>query len=190
VQRLGAASGLYVQVADGRPADLNAIQQALIDPVADVRPRLRVWNLTDLADADLWLTLRHPDLDRLTVLAVPGGWLPHGRLPPLGGLVAHAAAGAELGIGVLLPGDPATDAPAAADSVVVRGYGPAGPELATRLARSLTDWAGQGRPGTHDVSLAVWPRNAGSTPAEREGLITLYRPSAVIEVGWPQSPRR
>lgn len=206
VQRLGGASGLYVQVADGSPADLGALQQALTGPVADVWPRLRVWNIADLADADLWLTLRHPELDRITVLAVPGGWLPQGPLPPLGGLVSHASARDKLGIAVLLPGESGTDWPAAAaDGVLVRGYGPGGPELASTLARSLAEWSGQGRPGTHDLSLAVWPRGAAGGPAaaigpvgsgtaapaagrpqpERGGLITLDRPSAVIEVGWP-----
>jgi len=203
VQRLGTAPGLYVQVADGSPADLDALQLALTGPVADVRPQLQVWNLADLADADLWLTLRHPELDRVMLLAVPGGWLPRGPLPPLGGLVSHGSAPDLLGIAVLLPGETASDSLAAAvDSVLVRGYGPGGPELASMLAASLADWADQGRPGTHDLSLAVWPRGAsaraaaaagapvteaGAMPPDRDGLITLGRPSVVIEVGWPRA---
>ncbi len=205
LQPLGAASGLYVQVADGGQADLGALQQALTGPAADVRPRLRVWNIVDLADADLWLTLRHPELDRITVLAMPGGWVPQGPLPPLGGLVSHASARNTLGVAVLLAAESGTDWPAAAaDSILVRGYGPGGFELANTLARSLAEWAGKGRPGTHDLSLAVWPRGAagdgaiagpvgpgtaaaaaGAPLPDRGGLITLERPSAVIEVGWP-----
>ena len=188
VRPLGTAPGLYVQVADGSPADLGALQLALTGPGADVRPPLRVWNLADLADADLWLTLRHPDLDRITVLAVPGGWLPQGPLPPLGGLVRNGSAPDNLGVAVLLPGESASYGQApAGDGVLVRGYGPGGAELASMLAASLSDWADQGRPGTHDLSLAVWPRGSGAMPPERAGLITLDRPSAVIEVGWPRA---
>jgi protein-L-isoaspartate(D-aspartate) O-methyltransferase len=208
VQPLGAASGLYVQVADGGRADLDALQQALTGPAADVRPRLRAWTLADLADADLWLTLRHRELDRITVLAMPGGWLPQGPLPPLGGLVSHASEWDRLGIAVLLTADSDTDWPAAgADSVRVRGYGPGGSELASTLARSLAEWVSRGRPGTHDLSLAVWPRGGGGgrptagplgpgTAAAAagplpggDGLITLDRPSVVIEVGWPRHDR-
>ncbi|MGO8956030.1 MAG: methyltransferase domain-containing protein [Streptosporangiaceae bacterium] len=208
VQRLGTVPGLYVQVADGSPADLDALQLALTGPVADVRPPLRVWNLADLADADLWLTIRHPQLDRMTVLAVPGGWLPHGPLPPLGGLVANASVADKLGIAVLLPTETASDWNAATpDGVLVRGYGPGGADLASMLARSLADWADQGRPGAHDLSLAVWPHPAATRPAahspaaeagalvtdagsplpDRDDMITLARPSATIEVGWQRA---
>ena len=197
MQRLGTAPGLYVQVADGGLADLDALQLALTAPVFDARPPLRVWNLADLADADMWLTLRHPELDRITVLAVPGSWLPQGPLPPLGGLVADASAPDKLGIAVLLPGETATDGPAhAADGVLVRGYGPGGLELASMLAESLVDWADLGRPGANDLSLDVWPRGGtfgpavaqpGAMPHERGGMLTLDRPSAVIKVGWPQA---
>ncbi len=85
VAPLGSAPGLCVQVADGSPADLGALQQALTGPVTDVRPALRVRSLADLADADLWLTLQHPRLDRITLLAVAGSWLPAARYRPWAG---------------------------------------------------------------------------------------------------------
>ncbi len=177
-----------MQVADGSPAELEALHLALTGPVADVWLPLQVWNLADLADADLWLTLRHPELDRITVLAVPGGWVPQSPLPPLGGLVRYACAPGKLGIAVLLPGDTVSDHPApAGDGVLVRGYGPGRAELAGILAGSVTDWADQGRPGTHDLGLAVWPRDAAARPSERDGMILLDRPSVVIQVGWPRT---
>jgi hypothetical protein len=51
----------------------------------------------------------------------------------------------------------------------------------------VTEWAAQGRPGTRDLSLAVWPRSAGTGPAGHDGLVLLDRPNAVIELGWPRS---
>ncbi len=187
VRRLGAAPGLYLQVADGSPADLDALHRALTGPIADVRPRLSVSNLADLADADLWLTLRHPQLDRITVLALPGGWLPRGPLPPLGGLVGHGSEPGKIGVAVLLPGETASNVPSpAGNGVLVRGYGPGGAELASMLAASLADWADQGRPGTHNLSLALWPRHTAPCAPAPDDMITLDRPSAVIEAGWPR----
>ncbi len=128
--------------------------------------------------------------------------------------MSHAAEPDKLSVAVLLPGGTASSEPGpAGDGVLVRGYGPGGPELAGTLAASLLEWAGQGRPGTRDVRLTVWQRDtagtaaarlaaaadataaggdpqaaaAGGTPAERDGLVLLDRPSVVIEVGWPRA---
>jgi protein-L-isoaspartate(D-aspartate) O-methyltransferase len=146
MQRLGSADGLYVQVADGRPADLRALELALAGPVTEVQPVPHSVGLAELADADLWLTVRQPQLDRITVLAVPGTWRPAGQLPPLGALVSHAADPGQLGLAVLLPGESDDDRGPAGRPGPIAGRARA-PAAAAACCCAATDQAEPSWPG-------------------------------------------
>jgi protein-L-isoaspartate(D-aspartate) O-methyltransferase len=201
VLRLDEELPLFAQMADGRSVDGSALQTALASPAAEQVVPLS-GGLADLADLDLWLTLTAPVLDRVTLLAAPGGWFELASLLPLGGLVVRAS-GPGLGVAVLLPAGAARDrAPSGRGTarsrpgLVVRGYGPGGDELAAYLAERAGLWAHLGRPGVAEMSLAVLEggeavRQHGAVRqedvAETEGsdTLVLVRPSATIEIGWP-----
>jgi protein-L-isoaspartate(D-aspartate) O-methyltransferase len=187
---LAGSAGLYVQVDDGRPVDGAALATALAGPGADIGTGVRATSRDQIADLDLWLTLNETGLDRLTIMetAASGG----GPLLPLGGLASLGGGPADLGVAGLAG---AQSAPAAAEAaggpaaeaypgeVVLRGYGPGGPALATHLARQVPAWAQLGRPGAADLCLSVFPADGRVTvPA---GQILLTRPHVRIAAGWP-----
>jgi protein-L-isoaspartate(D-aspartate) O-methyltransferase len=186
--RLGGADPALVQVADGSPVDAGALAAALAGPAVDLTAGLRVTDQGELGDLDLWLAITEPGLDRLIVLSA--ATLPRAQLLPLGGLASDASVPSRAGVAAVLPGEqgpgPGRTGPAGAQ-VMIRGYGPGGEALAARLADRARDWARAGRPGTADVQLRVWP---GGQPAPASaGMLTLDRPSARIEVGWPPPAR-
>jgi len=190
VFQAGGPRALVGLMADGAPADVSAIQAALAGPAVDERVHIRVPGLADLADLDLWLTIAAAGLDRITVLAAPGGWFPMASLLPLGGLVSDATTPGQLGVAVLAPATVARDQPARPGSdVLIRGFGPGGTELTGYLSGLVRDWVEAGRPGTQNLELTVWPASA-SGPRQRlaasAGIVTtLQRPSVWIEAGWP-----
>jgi protein-L-isoaspartate(D-aspartate) O-methyltransferase len=189
---------LYVQISDGSPADAMGLAAALGGPVTDVPQAAELFGAADLADLDLWLTLARPELDRVTVVAAPGGWLPLAQFLPFGGLVCHAMEADKVGIALLLPGlvtgiAPAQsghDGEAAGTGLVLRGYGPGGAELAASLAGQVPDWAARGRPGVRELRMHVLSRgprclddrdDAANRP---DTLMIIDRPSARIELSW------
>jgi protein-L-isoaspartate(D-aspartate) O-methyltransferase len=187
VLRLAEPCPLFAQMSDGSPVDAGALQAALASRAADEQVP---WSgrLADLADLDLWLTLTAPDLDRVTLLAAPGGWFELASLLPLGGLVADART-PDLGVAVLLPADAGRDGLAARPrpGMLVRGYGSGGTELAGYLAGRAARWADVGRPGVGDMQLSVLEGGEAERPdrAEAQDSLVVVRPSVTIAVGWP-----
>lgn len=188
VIRLEEPSALAFQISDGCPVDAEALRAALAGSDAFDEPvSVPLATVADVADLDLWLTMTAGELDRLTVLAAPGGWPRLAPVPPFGALVAGATAADELGIAMLMPADPSRPEPEADWSgAVVRGLGPGGPDLAVQLAGLCAQWADLGRPGSHDLGMLVWP---GGEPVGEplEGWLVLERPSVTIAAGWPVS---
>ena len=191
VLRVDGPHGLYAQMSDGSPADPRALRLALSGPVTDVTADAGMSGAADLADLDLWLTVTQPELDRITVLAAPGGWLPLAQFLPFGGLVWHATEADRLGVALLLPGEAAGFGSAGGHDVVVRGYGRGGAELAARLAGQVPAWVDLGRPGTRDICLYVLPSGLRKEDVEVSdrpaNLVVIDRPSARIELGWPSA---
>jgi len=187
VLRLAEPRPLFAQMSDGSPVDGGALQAALASRTADEQVP---WSdgLADLADLDLWLTLTAAELDRVTLLAAPGGWFELASLLPLGGLVAHARA-SDLGVAMLLPAGAGRDGLAARHrpGVLIRGYGSGGAELAGYLTGRAGLWADLGRPGVGDIQLSVLEGGEAERPdrAEAPGGLVLARPSVTIAVGWP-----
>lgn len=200
VLRLDQRYPLFAQMADGMSIDGGGLQNALARPAADQVVPLSA-GLADLADLDLWLTLTEPELGRVTLLAAPGGWFELASLLPLGGLVVHPSEPG-LGVAVLLPAGVGRDRALTGSStgrssstsrsqpgVLVRGYGPAGAELAAHLAGRTALWARLGRPGVADMYLTVLEGAEAGSPdddgaGEADSLV-LMRPNATIEIGWP-----
>ena len=196
VLMLAEPRALCAQMSDGNPVDGGALQRALAGPVADAPVNVRLVDVTDLADLDLWLTVTSADLTRLTILAAPGGWLRLGPVLPVGGLAGHADDPDQLGLALVLPAELGAGGPAdaavraslagrRATLAVVSGFGPGGAALADRLATQAAQWGRLGRPGARDLQLTVW--HAGGEPraqtaAER---VVLRRPSVTIAAGWP-----
>ncbi len=210
VMRLDEPSALVFQLSDGSPVDADALATALASEACDEPVPTTLASLAELADLDLWLTMTAGRLDRLTVLAAPGGWLSLAPLPPFGALVSNATDAHRLGIGMLLPvgfGQPADDAPAEPEpeggpgaahgpasgtlagpggpwtTAAVRGLGPGGRALAGRLAAQSDRWAELGRPASSEMRVVVW--QAGDAP-NRPGpdWLMLRRPSVTIAAGW------
>jgi protein-L-isoaspartate(D-aspartate) O-methyltransferase len=199
VLRLDGPHALIAQMSDGSPVDEHALQLALAGPSADEQALRRPVNLADLADLDLWLTITSAELDRLTLLAAPGGWLPLTSLLPFGGLVSNATEAGRMGIAVLLPAELASGGTAGQPgrpgrAVTIRGFGPGGSALAAGLAGKAQAWADLGRPGARDMQLTVWPAGTGSAKVAAMpsggGRVIMPRPNATLEVGWPGSRAR
>jgi protein-L-isoaspartate(D-aspartate) O-methyltransferase len=188
VVSIGEPYALAYQVSDGCPVDVRALQAALAGGDAVDEPLSVALNsVADVADVDLWLTMTAGELDRLTVLSAPAGWLRLTPVPPFGALVASATEAGDLGVAMLMPADPDRPEPGADWSgAVVRGLGPGGPDLAAQLAAGSARWADLGRPGSHDLGMLVWPST--EPPVEvLEGWMVLERPSVTIAAGWPVS---
>jgi protein-L-isoaspartate(D-aspartate) O-methyltransferase len=180
--RLAGGDPALLQVADGSPVDERALALALAGPAVDVPVGLQVTDQGELGDLDLWLTLTEPGLDRLIVLSA--ATVSRAQLLPLGGLASDAGDPSRVGVAAVLPREPGPDPDGGAGAqVTVRGYGPGGEALAARLAGRAQAWALAGRPGAAEVQLRVRPGGEPRPPSA--GMLTLDRPSAVIEVGWP-----
>jgi protein-L-isoaspartate(D-aspartate) O-methyltransferase len=188
VIRLGEPSELAFQVSDGSEVDALGLWAALAGGDAydeSVAPELAT--VADVADLDLWLTMTATNLDRLTVVSVPAGWPGLTPLPPFGALIVSATKTDDLGIATLMPIDAGLpEAGAAWPGAFVRGLGPAGPDLAVRLAALSARWAELGRPGSHNLAMLVWL--GSELPGEPpEGWLVFERPSVTIAAGWPVS---
>ena len=200
VFRLDEPDGLVAQMSDGSQVDGFGIQQALLTAPTGEQPLPHPGGQADLAELDLWLTVTAAGLDRVTVLAAPGGWLPLGTLLPFGGLVSNATDTSRLGVALLLPADVSSEPEAghsgsgqsgsgqsgsgqSASGALIRGFGPGGAELVAYLAELAASWIEFGRPGSQDLRIVVRPPDA--TPLGQPGMLVLQRPSVSIEVGWP-----
>ncbi len=193
------ASGLYVQVEDGRRLDTDALSAALAGPAADMPAEVRAARPGQLGDLDLWLALTEPGLHRIALRAAPG--CP--ALLPFGGLVGGHGLAASLGVAGLVLAEPAARQPAGPGAtgpagpgapqpagpgpagVVIRGYGPGGRSLAAHLAGQARRWDDIGRPGATDLVLVVCPAGGALPPGA--GLAVLTRPNVRIAAGWPAS---
>jgi protein-L-isoaspartate(D-aspartate) O-methyltransferase len=212
VVRLDEPWAMVCQVSDGNPVHAGALAAALSGAASDEPVPVVLASIAELADLDLWLTMSAGRLDRLTVLAVPGGAPGSAPPPPFGMLVSSGTDAQRLGLAMLLPvavGDDDADlqgepelAPgpgpgpgrdpdarpahevSRAWTATVRGLGPGGRELATRLAALSGRWARLGRPGSREVEVLVWP--AGAEPGRVPGNPLVFRrPSVTIAVAWP-----
>jgi protein-L-isoaspartate(D-aspartate) O-methyltransferase len=67
VAPLGPQPGWHVQADAGGPADLAALYAALTGPATDVAAGVQVAGLGELGEADLWVTITEPGLERLTI---------------------------------------------------------------------------------------------------------------------------
>lgn len=188
VSSVGEPDALAFLVSDGSPVDAQALQAALGGGEAVDEPlSVALGTVADVADLDLWLTMTAGELDRLTVLSAPGGWLRLTPVPPFGALIASGTAPDDLGLALLMPVDPGRPDPGSDWSgAVVRGLGPGGPDLAVRLAALSGRWDDLGRPGSHNLGMLVWPGTEPPAPL-LEGWTVLERPSVTIAAGWPVS---
>jgi protein-L-isoaspartate(D-aspartate) O-methyltransferase len=181
---LGPEPGLHAYAVDGPVPDPAELYHALTADPAELPTGLRVASVPELADLDLWLTVREPSLGRLNLFGRHEGEASPAQrriadLMPLGGLVSAASPG-PLGVATLCP---AGDwAPTGSTEVLVRGYGRAGAGLAARLVRQATGWHEQGRPGTGELHLAVSRADARLVPMADE--IIVDRPHARLAVSW------
>jgi protein-L-isoaspartate(D-aspartate) O-methyltransferase len=214
--RLDEPWAMVCQVSDGNPVHARALAAALSGEASDEPVPVVLASIAEIADLDLWLTMSAGSVDRLTVLAAPGDTPSSAPPPPFGVLVSSGTDAHRLGLGMLLPialgGDeaeqehesglapgpepePGRDVGAAAQhefsrawTATVRGLGPGGRELATRLAALSGRWARLGRPGSRDMEVLVWP--AGAEPSPMLGNRLFFRrPSVTIAVGWPARAR-
>jgi protein-L-isoaspartate(D-aspartate) O-methyltransferase len=188
---VGPQPGLRVQADDGRPLDTAALYAALTGPVTDVPSGVPVAGLGELAEADVWVTVTEPGLARLTITGqgpLRAGvlpLLPFGALAGSGDLREPRWAG-EFGVAALVPARPSSSVwerryPEA--GIVIRGFGPAGGDLARRLAGRVSAWNDGGRPRVSGLSVIAYPR---PTPvAARPGQTILDRPHARLALSWP-----
>ena len=185
--RLDEPNGLVAQMSDGSPVDGYGLQQALSTAPAADQPLPHPGGQADLADLDLWLTVTAAGLDRITVLAAPGGWPPLNPLLPFGGLVSNAADASRVGVALLLPTDlsPDSETGRVLSGALVRGFGPGGAELAAYLAGLAARWVELGRPGAQQMRIVVRRPDRERSAEARPGTLLLQRPSVSIEVGWP-----
>lgn len=188
---LGPQPGLHALVTDGPAPAAGPLYEALSGPAAELpaSPRLRVGDIAELADLDLWLALTEPGLSRVNLMGRYEGRANQAQrgiagLMPLGGFARYDSAG-RLGVAALaVPSGPARgDGPL---EVVVQGYGPGRAALAAQLAERSAAWDGLGRPGAGSLELAVYPAGA-PRPEAVGGQLISRRPNSALVAGWPRS---
>jgi protein-L-isoaspartate(D-aspartate) O-methyltransferase len=188
VLALGPQPGLHAYAVDGPAPDPIALYRALSAEPVEVVTGLQAADVPELADLDLWLTLTEPGLGRLSLFGRHEGRAgPAQRriadLLPLGALISATDTG-PLGVATLSPDG---GWQAGSSGILVRGYGPAGPQLAEYLACQATGWHEQGRPGTRELRLAVHP--GGQQLVPQAGEIIVDRPHARLALGWEPAAR-
>ena len=178
---LGPA-GLFVHVDDDRGLDPAALLRALGRPGDTVPTGLRVRTSEVWGGLALWLALREPALARLSALgpAVGLGLVPD--LIAFPGQVGTIALLAGTDLAALARGDHPAGAPEPYE-LVARGYGPAGRDLADRLAAQVRGWDGAGRPASGELHIRAHP--AGTDPSRLTGSIVDKR-HTVLELHWTQ----
>jgi protein-L-isoaspartate(D-aspartate) O-methyltransferase len=194
---VGPQPGLHVQTDDGRPLDAAALYAALTGPVTDVPSGVPIAGLGELAEADLWVTVTEPGLVRLTITGrgpVQAGavrssvpLLPFGALAGSDGLRAPRWAG-DFGVAALIPARPPASAwerRYAGSGIVVRGFGPAGADLARQLAGRVSAWDELGRPRVSDLSVIAYPLPTPVAP--RPGQVILDRRRTRLALSWPSA---
>lgn len=162
VRPLGAEPGHFLQYEGDLPVDPAALLAAIRrgpgrpGPAVDVSPREIRGGLR------LWLALYEPAAADVAALGPAAERM---VLPPV---TAFPGMG---GVPVLLgPGSLAALAPAdRPGAVLVRGYGPAGDELAARLLARVREWDAAGRPSSAGLTIRAHPRTGpvpgGAGPA-------------------------
>ena len=203
---VGPQPGLHAQADDGRPLDAGALYAALTGPVTDVPCGVQVVGLGELAEADLWVTLTEPGLVRLTIAGgeqrrseMPRGGmirsvgfrggalplLPFGAVAGSGDLREPRWAG-EFGVAALIPARPwvpPAERRYAECGIVARGFGPAGGDLARRLADRVGAWHERGRPRVSGLSVTAYPLPTPVVP--RPGQTILDRRHTRLALSWP-----
>jgi protein-L-isoaspartate(D-aspartate) O-methyltransferase len=195
---VGPQPGLHAQPDDGRPLDAEALYAALTGPITDVPCRVQVVGLGELAEADLWVTLTEPGLVRLTIAGgeqLRSRVFGSGALPllPFGALAGSADLGeprwaGEFGVVALIPGRPwlsPAERRYAECGIVVRGFGPAGGDLARHLAGRVSAWHERGRPRVSGLSVTAYPLPTPVAP--RPGQTILDRRHTRLALSWPSS---
>jgi protein-L-isoaspartate(D-aspartate) O-methyltransferase len=193
---VGPQPGMQVQTDDGRPLDAAALYDALTGPVTDVPSGVPLSGLGELAEADLWVTVTEPGLVRLTITGrgplragvLRGAvlpLLPFGALAGSGDLREPQWAG-DFGVAALIPAPsavPPSERRYPESGIVVRGFGPAGADLAERLASRVSGWHDQGRPRASGLSVIAYP--LGTPVAARPGQTVLDRRHTRLVLSWP-----
>jgi protein-L-isoaspartate(D-aspartate) O-methyltransferase len=113
--------------------------------------------------------------------------LPFGALAGSDGLRGPRWAG-DFGVAALIPARPPASAwerRYAGSAIVVRGFGPAGADLARQLAGRVSAWDELRRPRVSDLSVIAYPL---LTPvAARPGQIILDRRHTRLALSWPSA---
>jgi protein-L-isoaspartate(D-aspartate) O-methyltransferase len=198
---LGPQPGWHVQADAGGPLDVAALYAALTGPATDVAAGVQVAGLGELGEADLWVTITGPGLERLTITgggsaragarALGGGPLP---LVPFGALAGSAGMpgpqwDSDFGVAALLP---ARELQTPAEyhygefEVVARGFGTQGAALAASLAAQTAAWQDAGRPRASALSVTAYP--PGADVPERPGQVILDRRHTRLALSWPARP--
>ncbi len=198
---VGPQPGLRVQTDDGRPLDAAALYAALTGPVTDVPSGVPMAGLGELAAADLWVTVTEPGLARLTIIGqgslqagvFRGGMLPllpFGALAGSDGLREPRWAG-DFGVAALIPARPPVSSwerRYPESGIVVRGFGPAGADLARRLAGRVSAWHDRGRPRVSGLSVIAYPLPSPVAPLP--GQTVLDRRHTRLALGWPSPDKQ
>lgn len=135
VHPLGPEPGVFLEVADQRLLDVDALHAALAEPGADVTSGVSV-TLSDVwGGLDLWLALHEPDMARLWATGSPAA---HGLVPPLIAFAGRASTVALVGareLAALVRSDDGQPFELAA-----RPFGRGGRQLAQRLVAHIQAW--------------------------------------------------
>ncbi|MGH3983944.1 MAG: methyltransferase, FxLD system [Pseudonocardiaceae bacterium] len=163
---LGPEPGLFVELAEQRRLDADALYAALTEPGKHVASGVRV-TLSDIwGGLGLWLALQEPELARLLTI---GAAADRGLVPALIAFPGQAGTVALLGAHALaalvrLPDDERHRADSFA--LAARPFGPDGRPLAERLVAHIRAWDAHQRPSSPGLRISAYPRHADDIAAD------------------------
>ncbi len=180
VRRFGPAPGVFLRLEAPGEAHSTALPAALRRPGLAIGTAVTITPADLFAGLGLWLALGDPRVGELAAVGpsadrdlIPGVIT---RFPGLAS-VTVLVSGASLAA-VTRPPD---GGQAASFTAWVRGYGPAGDDLAEQLAAAVRSWESAGRPASRAVRIRAYPADGA---AGGQAAFTVAKPHTRFLLDW------
>lgn len=179
IHTLGPEPGVFLELPEQRPVDVDALYAALADPGADLSSGVRVTLGDVFGGLGLWLALYEPATARISAM---GAAADQELVPTLTAVPGYAGTVALLGtdaLAALVPTDNRRPFELAA-----RPLGPNSQQLARQLVAHIHDWDTHQRSSTTDLHVAAYPRGTDHDETASEKITLIDKRHRRLVLSW------